>query len=187
MDVQTKVHDTRSFEELSQIADRAEVKLSFWGNVHIAVAGHEGQLDCDALAAKTMGLLKQLKYEFSEQERIAGTRLAGKIEHLYRDISAQLGSANFFIKTLRIVKGIAEMFFDWISGGHSFYFGELRDFGISSIQYEWHGILLQDTNDDFSFYTEKQLQTVFGISREEAERRGYRHEEKNGIHRWMPR
>lgn len=173
MDIEMALSNAHSFSELWALTSRAEAKLSSWGRECVSVQGYEGISNVDVFAFKTIELLKKLNYEFSEQERSAGGHLANKIDHMYNDTSVQVMNSSCPIRILHIINRLIETLSNKIKGIPS------------SISHEWH--CLGDTyNEDFDFYTEKQLQTVFGISKEEAEKRGYPHEEKNGIHRWQP-
>ena len=178
INIQQAISETRTFAELSSIVDRAEIKISFWGNRYICVAGYEGTLDIDGFASKTMDLLKQKNYEFSETERQSGRHLARKIDSLYDESSRQPTDASCF----------TIMFSFWIEVT-TFVYNRIK--GVPLVIDEWRGTgqyangsIGKHANEDFNCYTRAQLQSVFGISPDEAQRRGYHHFEINGIHRW---
>lgn len=173
MDIQTALSRTHSFSELLPIASQAEAKLSCLGCGYLCVAGYSGTIHIDALASRTLELLRRSNYEFSEAEREPGKRLAGRIDVLYHDIDMQLIGAGCFTKTLNILRELATAIFDWISG-------------VKSVRFEWHG-LAQSPNNDFQYYTRTQFQNLFGISPEEAESRNNISDKKQGPPpRWEP-
>lgn len=171
MNIHTALSGARSFSELLPIADHAEAKLSSWGERYICVAGFSGTLHIDALASRTMELLRQLNYEFSESEREPGKHLAKKIDKLYEDSFRQAEEANPFTRAFNILREIISGLFNYFSSTHSIWF-------------QWHQGSFQH-NVDFYFYTQMQLQTVFGISPEEAERRDCCRDSRDGIRRWQ--
>jgi hypothetical protein len=159
MNIQTAVSGIRSFSELLPIAEHAQVRLSFWGSRYIHVVGYEGTIHIDALASHAKKLLKQLNYEFSEDERAPGRRLAARIDVLYAESDRQFNAANSFTKTLATVRKVICSIFSFLKGG-------------LPPRFEWQGPSLE-SNDDFEHYTQAQLQRVFNLSPDEAERRGY--------------
>ena len=178
MQIQQKLSETKSFSGLLPLAEHAEAKLSFWESRYLCVVGYEGTLGIDALASKTLELLHQANYEFSEEEREVGVRLAKRIDVLYNDINIQFANYSFFNK-------IIGFFIDVISSVFNMIISR------PNIQHKWYGVGLyanpdlgQDSNNDFSFYTQAQLQARFNISPAEASRRGFFSYEIGGIRRW---
>jgi len=179
MNIQQAISETRTFAELSSIVDSAQTEISFWGNRYICVAGYEGTLDIDGFASKTMDLLKQMNYEFSETERQSGHHLARKIDSLYGESSRQRINASCFTIMLNFLIEVSTSVFNRIKG-------------VQPVLPAWYGIgqyanedLGLYANEDFDYYTQLQLQSVFGISPDEAQRRGCHHFEINGVHRWQ--
>jgi hypothetical protein len=178
MHIQQKISETRSFSELLPLSQHAEVKLSFWGGRYVCVDGYKGTLDVDALASKTLELLRQKKYEFSEDERVIGRQLASRIDVLYNDSVVQCVHAPCFTKTLGFFIGVISSFFHRLIGHPnvcSEWYGKGRYANDDSGQY---------SNEDFMFYTQAQLQNKFNISPTEASRRELFSYEINGIRRW---
>jgi hypothetical protein len=178
MQIQQRLSETQSFSGLLPLAEHAEAKLSFWESRYLCVAGYEGTLGIDALASKTLELLHQANYEFSEEEREVGVRLARRIDVLYNDINIQIANYSCCKKTI----------FFFINVVSSLFYGII---GHPDIRSKWYGIGLyanhdlgQYSNDDFSFYTQAQLQARFNISPAEASRRGFFSYEIGGIRRW---
>lgn len=170
MDIQTALSNARTFSEILPLAERAEYKVSFWGKHYICVPGYEETLNVSALAGRVIELLQQNKYEFSETERFSGRRLAGRIDYLFEESDRQWNKTNCLIKPLLMLVG----FF------HSLFSGQLN----TGIRYRWAQGPLNLPNDDFNYYTQTQLRTTFGISPDEAERRGYCRNHVDGIRRW---
>jgi len=178
MNIQTALSNARSFSELLPIAQHAEVNISFWGSRYVCVNGYQGTLEVDALASKTLELLRQTNYEFSEEEREVGKRLAGRIDNVYHDDMMQCINAPCFTQITMFFITFTSSIIDWIRG-------------VPSTQFEWYGLEQRlwhvsppNYNSDFNYYTRAQLQAVFGITPEEADRRGYRRQERNGVSRW---
>jgi hypothetical protein len=159
MHIQTVVSRSSSFSELLSIAECAEAKFSFWGSRYVCVSGYEGEIDVNALASRTMELLKELNYEFSLTEHRFGRRLAARIDKLYDDQSRLVSQANWFsqfLDTLRILPcGIFNYFI----------------YGNQGVYSRWRG--QDDTNDTFTYYTRTQFQSAFRMSPEEAQRRDF--------------
>lgn len=178
MNIQTALSNARSFSELLPIAQHAEVNITFWGSRYVCVNGYQGTLDVDALASKTLELLRQTNYEFSEQERDVGKRLAWRIDNVYADAGTQCRNAHCFTQITMFFIAFTSSIIDWIRGVPS---TRLEWFGLE--QRLWH-VSPPNYNSDFDYYTRVQLQAVFGITAEEADRRGYHRQESNGVSRW---
>jgi hypothetical protein len=159
MNIKKTVSEIQSFSGLLPIAERAEVKLSLWGSRHVCVAGYEGTLHIDALASRVMRLLRQVNYEFNETERGPGKRLAARIDQLHAESDRQVMGANLFTQGLVTLRKTITCIFD--------FFIKCK---VISTRFHWGSF---GFNDDFGHYTRTQLQTVFGLSPEEAERRNY--------------
>ena len=178
MEIQTALSRASSFSELLQIADLAEPHLSFWGTEFVSVSGYEGTLSIHELAARTLELLQQLNYEFSEEEREQGTRLASRVDNIYYNADDLQKDILCITKIMYIIKTIFS--FEWL-----FYSG-------SYTRTQWHGeawvyrLGPMVYNDDFEYYTRSQFQQKFGLSPEEAASRRIDLKRNDDPPRWRP-
>ena len=177
MEIQTSLARASSFSELLQIAEHAEPHLSFWGSEFLSVSGYEGTLSINALAARTLELLNQLNYEFSEVERENGMRLASKIDDIYCNRDELPKNSHCITKIMRLFRVILS--FEWIfyddTHPRTRWHGDLWLYGLGRMQ-----------NDDFEYYTHPQFQQKFGLSPEEAVNRQIDLERKDNPQRWKP-
>ena len=106
INIRDAIRDANSFTQLSQIAEKAEPKLSFWGCRYIEVDGYGGYLGIDDLAARTMQLLKENRH-FEEDQRPAGRLLSERVDYIYDESWAQVwGTWNLIAKILAILRSL---------------------------------------------------------------------------------
>lgn len=172
MEIQETVSGIQSFSGLLPIAQGAEIKSSFWWGPSVSVSGYEGNLDIEALAGRVIELWKQNNYEFSEVERSSGRLLAKRIDYLYEENDRHWDNTNCLVKTFLIVVGVI--------------YGVICCKIKMAERWRWAQGPSQLPNDDFEYYTQTQLRTAFGITPEEAKRRGFFSNRVDGIRRWHP-
>jgi len=83
LSIQSKLNNVISFAELEPIVKEAKEDISFCGVRYIYVPGYEGSLHIDALAEKVMELVRK-NFDFDEQERSVGQRIASKITLFFK-------------------------------------------------------------------------------------------------------
>lgn len=156
MNIDEAISSARTFGDIQRVAAVSSAHLSFWGSKYITADGFEGSADIDAIAYRTMEMLKQVNYEFNELERVQGKLLSDKIEELYRDVRIQKFDAGYFTLAITLMRMLVTQLFEYYVCGRR------------NTEYEWHG-LGQVSNEDFMCYTRTQFVNRFSFQPEEAE------------------
>ncbi len=155
MNIDEAISHAQTFGEIQRVSAVSSAHLSCLGSRYITAEGYEGTAHIDAIAYRTMALLKQFRYEFNVVDREQGKLLSNDIERLYSDSRNHLFDSSCFTKTItllrKLITGLCEHFI----------------FGKESVEYEWHR-LGQSQNTDFWRYTRIQFISRFGFSPEEA-------------------
>ena len=135
----------------------AEAKLSCLGGRYIQVTGYSGTSGVDALASRVIELVREKKFEFSEEERAIGKIIATRITQLYDASDMQVQNSNCLTRLLRFLRELP----DYILGQCSFY-----PITCSRTRWDWKE---KETECEsgaykhaFSYYTVHQYEVRFG-------------------------
>ncbi len=160
MKIENVFKSVQSYEKLCEIAEKSELKISFWGSEYIVVKDFEGSLSIDAITKRLFELIRK-NYEFNESNRDIGKRIAYKINSIYDKSDEILKTCNLFTKILVFLRGL---------------------FGLDI---SWRNWELYEEKNVFEYYTRSQFNKVFGYFPEEAKEKGFRLGEViDTQHRW---
>ncbi len=105
MQIQEAFQQVSTFEELSNIAEKAELKLSFWGRTYFTVKGYSGYLQgLDIFTIHLTNLLEQKNFEFSERERAFGKKIRKKIDFIYEQDYWLYKNSHFITKKFKEIR-----------------------------------------------------------------------------------
>lgn len=105
--------DNASLEELSQLANSAQVKLSRWGARYISTPGSNSSFSIDALAQRVTDFVKEHPH-FNEVQREVGRFLAVRIDAIYAESDKQLKESWFFTRWLAVLRDLSlQGIFSW--------------------------------------------------------------------------
>ncbi len=140
--IQTKLSEIESIAALQPIIEQAEVKLSLSGERYLDFSGFGESLPIDALAARVIELVNS-NFEFSEEERLIGKKIATQINDFYR-------TSDDLINASRVVTRLL---------------AKLRDFWCDNLSDNGYGTRWQwrynRGNELFDYYTKTQYEKVF--------------------------
>lgn len=85
MSLQNSLYITDKFVELEPIIENVKEDVSFWGTRYVYLEDCEDRFPIDILAGRVIELVKKTKFEFSDEERAAGKKIAAKIDQIYLD------------------------------------------------------------------------------------------------------
>ncbi len=165
MQVENALATTNSYKDILTIAEKADAQLSFWGSRYVIVEGYEGALDIDALAEKTIGIIREKNHVLENNERDELRQVTKFINRLYTDSDAQVDRSNcitwIFCKLRKYFAGI------WN-------YTKERGFGGGwPVRSDWMSEITYGYNRRCDFYTEDQFKTDFGCTPQEAKQRGF--------------
>lgn len=149
MTIQKVLSECNSYKDLCTLAELSKPKLSFWGSQYIIVDGYEGTLEINDITKRLFELVKK-DYDFNEEERAFGKRIASRINYIYDDIDVQIRASNLFTRIIAFIRGLT-------------LYDTPREYW--KIHYE---------NMTFDLYTQSQFREVFGYSTDEAEKKGFK-------------
>ena len=142
--IHTALDKASSFQELHEIVRKAEPRVSCLGGRYVVARGYSNWVDHNALAKKTMALVKK-NFEFSEGEREIGKKIASKLDRIYKALDNKLQRLNILSY---ILYQIRKLWSDLFTCGYD-------------TQFHWEG---GGDNKMFEYYTEKQYKAVYGIA-----------------------
>jgi hypothetical protein len=145
MAIQRTLCEVKSVTALQAIVEQAEVRLSLCGERYLSFSGFSGNLPVDALAARVIELVDS-NFEFSEEERSIGRKIAAEIDSIY-------------IRSDDLVR---------VSNIITCLLAHLRDMWCDNIADKGYGIRWQwrynRENELFEYYTKNQYEKVFNKS-----------------------
>ncbi len=139
MNLNTFLYATDKFIELEPTIDHVKEDISFWGIRYVYLDGSKDRFPIDILAKRVMELVKSKHFEYSNQERIAGKKIAAKIDKIYESNDDRLERKWFITQYL------------------CYFIDSLRNGGYH-IGFHWN-----DGRDNkvFDYYTNQQYQEEF--------------------------
>lgn len=144
--IQDTFYQTTNFEELRNIINKSKIHLSFFGCYYYTVQNHHGYLTgIDAFTVHLMKLIKQMNYEFNEQQREIGKEIKNKIDSFYQQADKLHAKSCLFTRTLSKIRDFWDDFSNNINID-------------ISLRYDWRE---DRANELFSLYTLKQYQKCF--------------------------
>jgi hypothetical protein len=137
MNLEMLLYNSDKFIDLEPIIDGVKENISFWGHRYVYISGEKLTFPIDILPKRILELMKNNRYEYTDDERDAGKRIAAKINQIYEDNDERL-----------IGKWFITRFFCYIIDQLSGY----------SPRFYW-----EEDHRIFDFYTEKQYEEIFHI------------------------
>ena len=100
MNLENSLYTTDQFVELEPIIENVREDISFWGDRYVYIQGSDGRFPIDILAKRVIELMKKTKFEFNDEERAAGKKIAAKIDLIYADNDKRLEGKWFITRIL---------------------------------------------------------------------------------------
>lgn len=136
MNLENILYRTNKFVDLEPIVEDAKEGISFFGIRYAYIAGEKETFSIHILAKRVLELMKQNRFEYTDDEREAGKRIAAKINQIYENNDKRLET-----------KWCITRIFCYIMDQINSY----------SPRFDW-----EDESRNFEYYTEKQYETTFG-------------------------
>ena len=100
MNLENSLYKTDQFVELEPIIENVREDISFWGDRYVYIQGSDDRFPIDILAKRIIELMKKTKFEFNDEERAAGKKIAAKIDQIYADNDKRLEGKWFITQIL---------------------------------------------------------------------------------------
>ncbi len=156
MEINDSLAGMQTYEELYNLVENAEAKLSFWGARYVCVPGYEGTVSTCDLAVRVSKMVI-INVDFDEKERSFGKKIAEKVRVLDKELWRLKCQANCLTRIFIEIRALFSRPL-WVAHKDSVW-------GMSSFSSMDWGFL--------NYYSRKQLQEVFGLSPENAVQKGF--------------
>ena len=84
------LYGTDKFVELESTISSVQEEISFWGHRYVYIPGGQEKFPIDILAKRILELMEKFNFEYSDDERAAGKKIAAKIDQLYDENDKRL-------------------------------------------------------------------------------------------------
>lgn len=135
MNLENNLYLTDKFVELEQIIGNVKENITFCGSRYVYIQGEKETFSIHILAKRVMELMKQTRFEYTDEEREAGKKIAASITRIYEDNDERL-KRKFFITR----------FFCYI----------IDQINAYSPRFDW-----RYEHKKFDYYTKKQYEETF--------------------------
>lgn len=144
MNLENILYGTDRFVDLEPVITNVKEAISFWGIRYVYIQGEKETFPIDILAKRIIELMKKTKFEFTDDERIAGKKIAAKIDKIYEDNDKRLTQKWFITRFICYI------------------IDQTRGY---SPRFYW-----EDDNKKFNYYTKNQYQLEFNRQPTEKEK-----------------
>ncbi|KIC72681.1 hypothetical protein [Candidatus Protochlamydia amoebophila] len=139
MYLENSLYQTDKFAELEPVIEQVKEDITFWGTRYVYLPGSSGRFPIDILARRVIELMEKTRFEYTEEERNAGKKIAAKIDQIYQDNDKKLKGKWFLTR-----------FFCYLQDN-------FRERGYHP-RFHWETC---DENQNFNYYTASQYQATF--------------------------
>ncbi|CAF23422.1 hypothetical protein [Candidatus Protochlamydia amoebophila] len=140
MHLENSLYQTDKFVELEPVIEHVKEGITFWGTRYVYFSESSDRFHIDILARRVIELMEKTRFEYTEEERNAGKKIASKINQIYQDNDKRLSRKWFLTR-----------FFCYLQDN----IGMLREGGYGPHFY-W-----KSDNKTFNYYTASQYQEKF--------------------------
>ncbi|WP_075883059.1 hypothetical protein [Candidatus Protochlamydia sp. W-9] len=142
MHLENSLYQTDKFVELEPVIEHVKEGITFWGTRYVYLPGSSDRFPIDILARRVMDLMEKTRFEYMEEERNAGKKIAAKIDQIYQDNDKRLKGKWFLT---RFFCYLQDEFRGIIEAPHN-------------PRFHWETC---DENQNFNYYTASQYQAIF--------------------------
>ena len=104
INLEKRLYNTDSFVDLELIIEDVAEDISFWGRRYVYLKGEKETFSIHILAKRVLELMEQHRFEYTNDERAAGKRIAAKINHIYEDNIKRLDGKWFITRILCYIR-----------------------------------------------------------------------------------
>ncbi|WP_042280963.1 hypothetical protein [Candidatus Protochlamydia sp. R18] len=137
MHLEDSLYQTDKFVELEPVIEQVKEGITFWGTRYVYLPGSSDRFHIDILARRVIELMEKTRFEYTEEERNAGKKIAAKIDQIYEDNDKRLAGKWFLTR-----------FFCYLQDN-------FREGGYHP-RFHW-----EYNNEKFNWYSASQYQEIF--------------------------
>ncbi|MBS4163990.1 hypothetical protein PRO82_001299 [Candidatus Protochlamydia amoebophila] len=98
MHLENSLYQTDKFVELEPVIEHVKEGITFWGTRYVYLPESSDRFHIDILARRVIELMKKTRFEYTEEERAAGKKIAAKIDQIYQDSDKRLAGKWFLTR-----------------------------------------------------------------------------------------
>ncbi|KIC72698.1 hypothetical protein [Candidatus Protochlamydia amoebophila] len=143
MHLENSLYQTVKFVELEPVIEHVKEGITFWGTRYVYLSESSDRFHIDILARRVLDLMEKTRFEYTEEERSAGKKIAAKINQIYQDNNKRLAGKWFLTR-----------FFCYLQDN----FNLITEAPYNNPRFRWECCY---ENRIFNYYTASQYQETF--------------------------